>query len=152
MRTFRDMDSFVKQFSSVPRRVTTAQARALDRCARLLEKDIKGQFGHYQPSIGELLAWKPLAEATMEERKARGYAPNEPLLAGGELRDSVSHQSDASRAIVGSTLEYARWIENGTFRTPPRPTFGRTAIGKAKDVAKIIGDATTKEIGGDRQL
>ena len=56
----------------------------------------------------------------------------------GNLRNSISHVADDSRAYVGTNIEYAPYVEMGTSKYPyPRP-FLRPAVENYIDEYKAI--------------
>jgi hypothetical protein len=86
--------------------------------------------------------WPQLADATQHEREQEGFAPNEPLLRTGELRDSISamvemHGPDRGRAVVGSDSDIAVWQELGTRSIPPRSFLAASAMRSERDLEKI---------------
>lgn len=71
------------------------------------------------------LGWPQLAAATQADRAAKGYAPNEPLLRTGELRESVEYKAELSptgaEGLIYSEDKIAVYQELGTSRgIPPR--------------------------------
>lgn len=116
----------------------------MDKATALLQREMKGEFGHYQSAAGPFPAWAELAESTKEERARLGYPDDEPLLREGDLRDSIErevHNLDGinSEGIVGSTSEIMPFHEFGTSKMPPRPVVGTALYRNAEKVAKLIG-------------
>jgi phage gpG-like protein len=63
---------------------------------------------------------------------------NTPLLETGELRDSITWNSDATEGYVGSNNPKAIWQELGTSRgIPPRPFIARAAVQMEGEVDKM---------------
>jgi hypothetical protein len=98
-----------------------AAERAVERICKILVKESKSAIGHYRPDYN----WPQLAQSTQAERARLGYAPNEPLLRTGELRDSIGwqapfHEMGATVGYVFSTSEIAVYHELGTSKIPPR--------------------------------
>jgi phage gpG-like protein len=107
-----------------------AQHKALERGAVILETEAKSYPGHYQPG------WAPLKAETIA-RKATG---NSPLLETGEMRDSITHNSDDHEAYIGSNSKILIYQELGTSRgIPPRPVLGLAVIKKEKQVVEETG-------------
>lgn len=83
-------------------------------------------------------------------RQALSHAPggqhDAPWTRSGELRDSIEHQADASRAVIGSTSLVARYQELGTRHDPPRPFLAPQAAALAPSVAEAIGAAVAQAI------
>jgi len=69
-----------------------------------------------------------------------------PWIRSGELRDSMTHEADASHAVVGSTSAVARYQELGTRRDPPRPFLLPQATALAPSVAEAVGAAVAQAI------
>lgn len=59
----------------------------------------------------------------------------------GQLRDSIGHDSDASGAVVGTSLYYAGYVHNGTNRQAPQPFFVEGAVAAIADLRRIYGGA-----------
>lgn len=55
----------------------------------------------------------------------------------GNLRDSISHDTDDTTAYVGTNVEYAPYVEMGTVKMPARP-FLRNAVENHKEEYKAI--------------
>jgi len=49
------------------------------------------------------------------ERNAKAYCPVDT----GRLRNSISHATDDTRAVIGTNVEYAPYVELGTSRRAP---------------------------------
>jgi hypothetical protein len=98
-----------------------AGERAIVRICKILTKESKSAIGNYRPGY----SWPQLAQSTQAERARLGYAPNEPLLRTGELRDSIGWEAPfkemgMSVGFVFSTSEIAVYHELGTSKIPPR--------------------------------
>jgi hypothetical protein len=120
--------------------IRVAAHEALERVAVAVEDTAKSELGVYQPAVGPFGEWAELADATKEDRVARGFTENEPLLRTGELRDSIGHRVDGLEAEIGSTNEIMVYQELGTTRIPPRPVLG--------PAAERNHDVITAELGG----
>jgi hypothetical protein len=81
-------------------------------------KEIKAKFGTYQAG------WAQLAETTQEKRVKLGFAPNDPLVMSGALREAVAVKAKGDRLFIG--------IEAGriTLTSPG---------GKSVDAALVMG-------------
>lgn len=49
------------------------------------------------------------------ERNAKSYCPVDT----GRLRNSISHATDDTRAVIGTNVEYAPYVELGTSKRSP---------------------------------
>lgn len=101
----------------------------LEELGVVAERKAKEMIGEYQPG------WAPLAEATVEDKVQKGYAPpDNPLLREGDMRESIGHavlfgaEFGMAMLVVGSPSPVALWQELGTSRIPPRPFLGRAII------------------------
>ena len=83
-----------------------------------------------------------IAELVREKLSgAPGDAHDAPWLESGALRDSIAQDSDAERAVVGSTSEVAVDQELGTAHVPPRPFLAPVAAANSAELAEAIGAA-----------
>ena len=88
----------------------------------------KAMIGEYHAAEGPFPAWAPLAASTEAAKARMGYPANSPLLATGEMRDSIGMHVSPEGAEVGTSSEKAVWQEYGTDRIPPRPFMGPAAF------------------------
>ncbi|NPU23934.1 hypothetical protein [Bradyrhizobium denitrificans] len=89
--------------------------------------------GHYQPG------WAPLAESTLKDKTAKGFAVPSPLKRTGQMAASFAKELVPTEltVVIGSPEKVALWQEMGTSRIPPRPVAAkamRNAIPYAADV------------------
>lgn len=136
-------------FEKVAAEVEAAKSEMAFEAATIIEKEAKAELGVYQAAIGKYPAWAPLSEYTKEQRVRMGFPADEPLLVTGKLRDSihvVPHEDGS--ASVGTDLEYAPYLENGTDRIPPRPFLGRAAFVKEDEILEMQSDILRRILGG----
>jgi hypothetical protein len=97
--------------------VTTRLEIGLDKVGELAEQIAVHAIGH------EHDGWAPLAESTIKDKAAKGFAVPDPLLRTGEMRDSIKRELDPFELeiVVGSDSKIALYQEIGTSRIPPRP-------------------------------
>lgn len=126
--------------------VPLALHAGVEQCANLVEKTAKAEIGHYQPATGQFPEWAELAESTKDDRVSRGFSENDPLLRTGGLRDSISHQSSALEAVIGSDSDNMVYQEFGTKAIPPRPVLGPAAFRNKEKIQAILGAATLSGI------
>lgn len=122
-----------------------AKIPALELAAQVVEKAAKEEIGTYQRSnLGDFPAWEELTKYTKEERVRLGYTENDPLLRSGELRDTISHDTDVSglEAVVGSTDQRLVYLELGTKWMAPRSVLGLAAWRSRKKIVNLIGNIT----------
>lgn len=81
-------------------------------------------------------------EAALSEigEKAVGYAKQNAPVDTGRLRDSIKYtvDPDEKSVSVGSDVEYAQYVENGTSRTKPRPFLGPAMSDHAQEYEQIM--------------
>ena len=123
------MAEAIARLGSMAIHAELAKHEALKKAAEIVEKEAKGMLGHEQPE------WPALAESTVADRVQHGYAPDEPELRDGQLRDSIGHHVECDKAVVGSTSMIAVYQELGTSRMPPRSFLEAAAHRKAEEVA-----------------
>lgn len=124
--------------------------RGLERAAALIKKTAKEEIGHYQEEIAMFPAWAPLAAATEEQKARMGYPANAPLLATGELRESIVHEVGVLEATVGSIDPVMEYHEFGTSRMPARPVIGPALYRNLDAVQRLVGEAAVAGfIGGE---
>jgi len=69
-----------------------------------------------------------------------------PRICEDELRDSIAHEIDTARAVIGSTSRVAPDQELGSRRNPPRPFLAPAAAALGESVAEAIGTALADAI------
>lgn len=138
---FGSVTHFLVHLAEAELAVHVAAHRALDRAAAIIERDAKEQIGVYQQEAGPFNAWPELADSTKEDRVAKGFSENDPLLRTGELRDSISREVSGHEAAVGSTSDVMVYQELGTVRIPPRPVLGPAAFKNKDRIEQVLGEA-----------
>jgi hypothetical protein len=144
---------FIGHLGALPAELHHATHKALERAAVLVEKEAKAEIGHYQGAAGPFAAWAPLAERTIEDRVAKGFTPDDPLLRTGTLRDSIHHKVEMTGpasgvAVIGSASDIAVWQELGTAKIPPRSFLGGAAVREGHAIAEICGKGVAVAIVG----
>jgi len=118
------------------------QKPKLAKSCQLLSTAAKDLIGVPKPE------WPPLKPSTI----ARKDGVNTPLLETGEMRDSISWNSDQHEGYVGTDNTKMVWQEFGTSRIPPRPVLGLAAAQNEGKVEKIVerevARAITAALGG----
>lgn len=96
---------------------------------------------HIRAVFGDQQRLQVLQPDTISQKEQAGYAqPEAPLIATGELRESVRVEvvpvpGIGVRANIGTEDEKMFWHEFGTARVPARPVF---AIGSAEATAENV--------------
>lgn len=70
--------------------------------------------------------WAPWADDTRAEREHKGNAGQGLLWDDGSLLDSIAALADDDSVEIGSPLDYAGYLQDGTRRMPARPYLGWT--------------------------
>ena len=91
--------------------------------------------------------WPQLAEATQDDRVARGFPANEPLLRTGDMRASIATKAEAVaggvEGLVYSDQKEALWAELGTMGPghgqPPRSFLFKSLWLATPVIAKTFG-------------
>lgn len=138
MRELESLAALGKELAAAVPRTIVALESGMAESARMIQKDAQNRIGEYQREVPPFPAWDPLAPGTIDDRVRQGYAPDEPLLRRGDLRESIEAESNALEAVVGSRMPIAAYQEFGTVRIPPRPFIGPAAISTMDIVCKIL--------------
>jgi HK97 gp10 family phage protein len=148
MKKFDSLGAFGEHLAQRAAATVTVLHEGLEAVARHVEKKAVEKIGEYQEEVGPFPAWTPLAPATIDDRIAKGFSPDEPLLRTGEMRDSIKHEVDGLEAIIGSQSPIAAYQEFGTEKIPPRPFIGPAAFESKKQIEAILGIAIVTAIAG----
>jgi hypothetical protein len=111
----------------------------MEKACVLVEKEAKRVIGTYDYN------WPALAEATVADRVAQGFPPDEPLLRTGAMRDSIDHHVETEGlgmtvvGIVGTDNPIAKYQELGTAKIPPRSFLGEAAMHKEEEIHELFG-------------
>ena len=124
----------------------------LEKAAVKVEKTAKAKLGHYQEASGTFNAWAELADSTKKERVAQGYTENDPLLRSGNLKDSITHETNHLEAIIGTNIDYAIDMEAGSKKSPPRPFLAPALFENVETIKEIVGSATMGVMLGNRRF
>ena len=72
---------------------------------------------------------------------AEGYAKRETPVDTGRLRNSISHATDDEAAYIGTSVEYAPYVELGARGRPGVHMLQRAATEHADEYKQIMEDA-----------
>lgn len=117
---------FAALLEAAPEKIRTNTDETLRAAAPLAAEKAKAKIGHYQQEIGHFPDWAPLAEATIDDKRAHGYPAPKPLLRTGEMRASIEAKATATTLRLGSNDPVAVDQELGTKHIPPRPFLAPT--------------------------
>ena len=146
--SFSSLAAFAGFLTKATADMKRADARALDKAARVVKAEAKGEIGHYQDQAGPFAGWDELAESTKTDRVRQGFSENDPLLRGGELYRSIKHEVREPKAYVGSDLPEAVFMELGTSHAPPRSFLGAAAFRKGHVAAQAAGGEVISALVG----
>jgi phage gpG-like protein len=111
---------------------------ALTEIAAKIAEDARNKIGHEQHD------WAELADATIASKEQKGEPTPDPLLATGELRDSIQFVVEGHTAVIGSDDPVAVYQELGTETIPPRPFLSSAAAENAGLVETVFETALRK--------
>lgn len=151
MKTFNDFLEAALHIGGRAAALDNAIESALEAVGKHVEEVIEEKFGEYQDAAGDYPKWKALAESTQKERTRLGFAPNEPLLRKGNLRESISYVTDSGpiedSVTIGSTSQIVFFHEVGYFNArtqrfvEPRATHGPALIEERDEIRGLLGTA-----------
>lgn len=149
--------AFASHLLAMEAKILLATEHALERAARVVEREAKSEIGEYQPEKGPFEAWQDLATSTVQGKLSAGFEIEKPLLRTGDMRDSVEHQVHVTgpgdgEAHVGSDSMIAVYQELGTQRIPPRSFLGGAAYTKELEVRDLLAGSVVAIIEGKRAI
>jgi hypothetical protein len=142
---FKDLGSLALHMATAEVALLASLNHGLEKCAVKIEATAKDEIGFYQSGIGPFPAWATLADATEASKSLAGYPMDAPLLATGEMRNSITHTTNALEAVIGSTDEKMFYHEFGTLKMPARPVLGPAVLRNKEYIRRVLGAAT---VGG----
>lgn len=143
MSELLSLEAFAAVLTGLILGVDEANRHSLEKSAKIVEKEAKDAIGTYK------FGWPQLAPSTQKQREHEGFAPNEPLLRTGELRDSIEHKADHKEAHIGSDLDIAIYQELGTSKIPPRSFLQESLRRKTQEVLDVIGRGVVGALEGN---
>jgi len=139
MMEFSSLAAFGEHLIGLAVRGEIVEHEVLEVVCQEIELRAKDKIGEYQQSSGPFAAWQPLAEMTVEDRVAKGYSPDEPLLRTGEMAQSIEHKVIGNTGHIGSDSDIALWQELGTDKIPARSFLGGAAFELEPTIREEIG-------------
>jgi hypothetical protein len=122
------INEFLARIEGAGHHLHEHQMETLERIGEKVKADAKSYFGNYQQGAGRFETWKPLAQATLDDKQKKGLPSPSPLLRTGEARDSIEFKvtSEPYNVTIGSDDDRVLWQELGTPNAkhpiPPRST------------------------------
>jgi hypothetical protein len=118
--------------------------RIIRKAAEMVAKAAKDRIGKTHSD------WPALSPETIADRVSKGFAPNQPGLRTGEMRDSIgiTIAPDGLSASIGSNDPHLLWFELGTSRQPPRSVLVAAAQSVEDRIHKMAARATIAVLAG----
>lgn len=148
MKEFASFGSFARHLAVTAVVGEEVTHHITEKAAKIIQEDAQKRIGEYQDYTGPFNAWAPLAESTQEDRVAKGFTADDPLLRTGELRDSIEVSAKGNEAVVGSVGDIALYQEVGTDRIPPRPFLGPAGYDSKLSIGEMAGETLVAWISG----
>jgi phage gpG-like protein len=145
---FKSLGSLALHMASQEVALLASLHAGLEKCAVKVETTAKDEIGHYQAGIGPFPAWADLADSTEEQKAKKGYPSDAPLLATGEMQNSITHTTHLLEAVIGSTDKKMVYHEFGTLKMPPRPVMGPAVLRNREYIRRVLGAATVAGLIG----
>lgn len=106
---------------------------------KAMERELEKRLKH----VGELVASKVRRNISTSSRANGPSAPGSmPHADSGFLRKSISHRiiddGGQKAALIGSTVDYSRFLEEGTIHMAARPFLVRTTRELMPDIERIL--------------
>lgn len=153
MKHLDSLDAMALELALAGPRIAVALLSGLEQIAVRIEATAYNSVGEYQEASGGFPAWAPLAPATESYKARMGYPGDAPLLATGQMRDSLTHDVDVPTltATIGFTDPKMVFHEFGTEHVPPRPVMGPALFNNLGALEMLCGAAVAQGlIGQDR--
>jgi HK97 gp10 family phage protein len=148
MQTFNHVGAFIAHLATLERKAKERAKQGLKKSAKLIEKTAKAEIGNYQPAVGPYRKWEQLADSTLAHHDRMGVGDS-PLMVTGQLYASIQHEVEDGHAVIGSTMEIAKYQEFGTDRIPARPFMGPALYVNKEKIRKIMGAAVFSAVAGN---
>jgi HK97 gp10 family phage protein len=140
MPDFASLESLANHFSELSEQMNKQNVENAERAAKMVADKARSVIGSYE------FGWPQLAPATIADRIAKGFSPNDPLLRTGELRDSIEYVVEVEdggekvTAEVGSNDPVAEFQELGTSTIPPRSFLWESLMRCLPEIEEMAGD------------
>lgn len=145
---FKNLESLALHFGGLEMAITDQLHKSLEKCAARVEKTAKDEIGAYQKEIGDFPAWAALAPSTEAAKDKAGYPADSPLLATGEMRDSIQSKVYGDEAVIFSSDVKMVYHEYGTPKMPARPVMGPAVLKSQEYIERHLGQAVIRGLLG----
>ena len=143
-----DLLGFAAHLARLGANMAVANHQALDRAARIVQREAQSSLGTYQNQAGPFAGWAELADYTKDDRVRHGFSENDPGLRTGTMRNSIGRVVHGDSAEVGSNAKELEWFELGTKHQPPRSVLGGAAVRSGPKIEQAIGDRVEMHLTG----
>lgn len=140
-----------EQFAIRARQLATwgMSVQSLEPAWQQVGEDFLGDFALNMVASGGLFGrasrWPPLAPSTIREKARLGYGEMPPLWRTGTLAASLAEkgaagnilQAGPSSLVVGTSINYARYHQDGTSRMPARQIVGISWTRRSGIIARL---------------
>lgn len=142
----KTLAEFADQLEAELRSVTVRLEVGLDKVGTLAQTLAAEYPGHYQPG------WPKLAESTLADKAAKGFAVPSPLKRTGEMAESYRKELEPAElaVVVGSEEKKALWQEMGTSHIPPRPVVATAMQNSLPYAADVFGEIAVSLLAGKK--
>lgn len=150
MRNFTGFGSFAKHLAALSLEGDAVMHEIAEKGGKMIQHAAQDKFGQYQAEVGPFNAWSELADATKDDRVAKGFSENDPLLRAGQLRDEIELVVEGPEAVVASMDPIMLWQECGTDdgHIPPRPVLGPAAFESKPKLAALSFNTSIAWVSG----
>jgi Bacteriophage HK97-gp10, putative tail-component len=134
---------FAAELTAIEKNMRTLGPRIIEKAAQMVAAEAKKRIGRQND-------WPPLSPATIADRVKHGFAPNQPGLRTGAMRDSIEITIAPSglEAEVGSNDPHLLWFELGTSRQPPRSVLVAAAQSSERRIYDMAARAVVAVLEG----
>lgn len=149
MKEFSSFGAFARHLAVTAAIGEEVTHHITEKAAEIIKEDAQKRIGEYQDGVGPFVTWAPLADSTKEDRVAKGFTEDDPLLRTGELRDSIHVSAKGNEAVVGSDSDIALYQELGTEKgIPPRPFLGPAGYESKLNIGEMSAKTVIAWISG----
>lgn len=136
----KNTDKVIKKLQQLPAKVTVEVKKAVETSALLVEGTAKTSIQR-GPKSGEIYVRQNITH----QASASGEAPATDT---GALASSISHwfKDDGLSVLIGSYLQYARFLEYGTVNMDARPFLFPSVESNRQAIRQMFADAIKKGV------
>ncbi len=116
-----NLDEIERKFKKWGKKVS-APKDILNEFGKHEVERVKARFGSKSdPDGGKWTQWD---RDTEEERQREGTSSTGLLFETGALYNSIQYQVSGNKVTIGTNVEYAQYLQDGTVNMPPREFLG----------------------------